>query len=61
MTEKRIKVTLIKGKFGRGARKLACVHGLGLKRTHQTVELQDSPCVRGMINKVSHLVRVEEI
>jgi len=51
----------VKSKFGRGATQMACVHGLGLKRMHHTVEVQDSPAVRGMINKVSHLVRVEEI
>ncbi|MEK9626981.1 MAG: 50S ribosomal protein L30 [Gammaproteobacteria bacterium] len=61
MPEKKIKVTLVKSKFGRGATQIACVHGLGLKRMHHTVEVQDSPAVRGMINKVSHLVRVEEI
>ncbi len=60
MSAKRIKVTLVKSKHGRGARQLACVHGLGLRRIHQTVELEDSPMVRGMINKVSHLLRVEE-
>jgi len=60
MADKRIKVTLVKSKFGRGARQIACVHGLGLKRMHQTVELEDSASVRGMINKVPHLVRVEE-
>ena len=60
MSAKRIKVTLVKSKHGRGARQLACVHGLGLRRIHQTVELEDSPMVRGMSNKVSHLLRVEE-
>ncbi|MDB3946290.1 50S ribosomal protein L30 [Gammaproteobacteria bacterium] len=60
MSAKRIKVTLVKSKYGRGARQLACVHGLGLRRIHQTVELEDSPMIRGMVNKVSHLIRVEE-
>jgi large subunit ribosomal protein L30 len=60
MSAKRIKVTLVKSKYGHGARQLACVQGLGLRRIHQTVELEDSPMVRGMINKVSHLLRVEE-
>ena len=60
MSAKRIKVTLVKSKYGRGARQLACVQGLGLRRIHQTVELEDSPMVRGMINKVSLLLRVEE-
>jgi len=59
MSSRRIKVTLVKSKFGRGARQLACVHGLGLRRMHQTVELEDTAAVRGMVNKVSHLVRVE--
>ena len=59
MSNRRIKVTLVKSKFGRGARQLACVHGLGLRRMHQTVELEDTAAVRGMVNKVSHLVRVE--
>ena len=59
MSNKKIKVTLVKSKFGRGARQLACVHGLGLRRINQTVELEDTPAIKGMINKVSHLVRVE--
>ncbi len=61
MPDKTIKVTLIKSKFGRGSRQLACIHGLGLRRIHQTVEVEDSPMVRGMINKVTHLVKWEEI
>ena len=43
MSNRRIKVTLVKSKFGRGARQLACVHGLGLRRIHQTVELEETP------------------
>ena len=61
MPDKTIKVTLIKSKFGRGSRQLACIHGLGLRRIHQTVEVEDSPMVRGMINKVTLLVKWEEI
>ncbi len=60
MPEKKIKVTLVKSKFGRGATDGVCTWpwtGSG----YHTVEVQDSPAVRGMINKVSHLVRVEEI
>jgi large subunit ribosomal protein L30 len=60
MTEKTLKVTLIKGKYGRGRKHIACVHGLGLRRIHHTVELEDTPSVRGMINKIPHLLRVEE-
>ena len=59
MSNQKIKVTLVKSKFGRGTRQLACVHGLGLRRINQTVELEDTPAIKGMINKVSHLVRVE--
>ncbi|MED5228948.1 MAG: 50S ribosomal protein L30 [Pseudomonadota bacterium] len=40
---------------------LACVNGLGLRRVNHSVELTDSAAIRGMINKVSHLVKVEEI
>ena len=61
MSNQRLKITLIKSKFGRGAKQLACVHGLGLRRINQTVELEDTPAIKGMINKVSHLLRVELI
>ena len=59
MSNRQIKVTLVKSKFGRGAKQLACVHGLGLRRMHQTVELEETPAIIGMVNKVSHLVKVE--
>ncbi|HJP37880.1 MAG: 50S ribosomal protein L30 [Gammaproteobacteria bacterium] len=59
-TEKKIQVTLIKSKFGRLKAHKACVAGLGLRRMHQTVEVIDTPENRGMINKVSYLLRVEE-
>ena len=59
MSNRRIKVTLVKSKFGRGARQLACVHGLGLRRIHQTVELEETPAIIGMVNKVSHQVKLE--
>lgn len=45
---------------GRGVKQQACVRGLGLRRLHQTVEVQDTPSVRGMIAKVSYLLKVEE-
>ena len=57
---KKLKVTLVKSKFGRLKAHKACVAGLGLRRIHQTVEVQDTPENRGMINKVSYLLRVEE-
>jgi large subunit ribosomal protein L30 len=60
MANKTLKVTLVKGKYGRGRKHLACVHGLGLRRMHQTVEVEDTPAVRGMINKIPYMLRVEE-
>lgn len=58
--EKKIKLTLVKSLNGRLKNHLACVRGLGLHRIHETVEIGDSPCIRGMINKVNYLLRVEE-
>ena len=58
--EKTVKVTLVKSKFGRLKAHKACVAGLGLRRMHQTVEVIDTPENRGMINRVSYLLRVEE-
>jgi len=57
---KKIKVTLIKSRFGRLKAHRACVAGLGLRKINQTVEVIDTPENRGMINKVSYLLRVEE-
>ena len=59
-TAKTIKITLVKSKHGRLKAHKACVAGLGLRRMHQTVEVIDTPENRGMINKVSYLLRVEE-
>ncbi|MAF83575.1 MAG: 50S ribosomal protein L30 [Chromatiales bacterium] len=59
-TAKKIQVTLVKSKHGRLKAHKACVAGLGLRRIHQTVEVIDTPENRGMINKVSYLLRVEE-
>jgi large subunit ribosomal protein L30 len=59
MTDKTIKVKLVKGLAGCKRTHRDTVRGLGLKRIHQTVELQDTPSVRGMIDKVYYLVRVE--
>ena len=55
-----VKVTLVKSPIGTKAEASRTrVRGLGLRRLHQTVELEDTPAVRGMINQVSYLVRVE--
>jgi large subunit ribosomal protein L30 len=56
---KKIKVTLAKGIARCREDHVATVRGLGLKWTNHTVELVDTPSVRGMINKVSYLLRVE--
>jgi len=58
MTNKTLKVTLIKSPISAKAAHQATVRGLGLKRMRQTRELVDTPAVRGMINKVAHLVKV---
>ena len=59
MAEKTIKVTLVKDLMGTKQDHRATVRGLGLRRRNHTVELQDTPAVRGMINKVSYLVKCE--
>ncbi len=60
MSQKTVKVTLVKSKNGRLKSHKACVAGLGLRRMHQTVEVIDTPENRGMINKVSYLLKVED-
>ena len=55
---KQLKVTLVHSKFGRKPKHLDCVTGLGLRRIHQTVIVEDTACNRGMINKVSYLLKV---
>jgi len=55
----KIKVTLVKSTIGRIASHRACVAGLGLRRIRHAVELQDTPAVRGMINAVGYLLKVE--
>lgn len=59
MSDRKITVRLIKGLAGTRQSHRDTVRGLGLKRLHQTVELLDTPAVRGMIGKVYYLVRVE--
>ena len=57
---KRVKVTLVKSTIGFGKKQAAVVEGLGLRRINHTVELADTPSMRGMIHKVRHLVTVGE-
>jgi large subunit ribosomal protein L30 len=56
----KIKVKQVKSVIGYDRRQRANVRGLGLRRMHQVVEVEDTPAVRGMIRKVGHLVAVVE-
>ena len=58
-TAKKIKVTLVKSVNGTKQSHRATVRGLGLRRLNSSAELEDTPAVRGMINKVSYLVKCE--
>ena len=60
-TAKQLKVTLLKSRYGRLKNHKACVAGLGLRKIRQSVVVEDTPQNRGMINKVSYLVSVEEV
>ncbi|CDD72748.1 50S ribosomal protein L30 [Duodenibacillus massiliensis] len=57
--KKTVKVTLVKSPIGTNEKQRATLLGLGLKKLHQTRELEDTPAVRGMITKVAFLVRAE--
>jgi large subunit ribosomal protein L30 len=61
MTDKKMmKVSLVRSTNGRLDSHKACVRGLGLRRIHQTVEVEDTPATRGMLAKVSYLVKEVE-
>ena len=57
--KKTVKVVLVKSPIGILPKHKLCLKGLGLRRMRQSVEVEDTPAVRGMINKVNYLVRVE--
>ncbi len=57
---KTVKVTQVKSSIGRLPKHRATLKGLGLRRIRHTVELEDTPSVRGMINLVSYMVKVED-
>jgi large subunit ribosomal protein L30 len=57
----KLEVTLTRSVIGRPQDQKDTVKALGLRKTNQTVEHQDNPAIRGMINKVAHLVEVKEI
>lgn len=60
MAKETIKVTQVKSSAGRLRNHQACLAGLGLRRIGHTVEVEDTPSVRGMINKAHYLLKVEE-
>jgi len=57
--KKTVKVTLVRSPIGSLPKHKLCLQGLGLKRMHQCVEVEDTPAVRGMINKVSYMLAVD--
>ena len=59
MSDKSIRVTLVKSPAGRLKKHRACVAGLGLRRIGHSVEVEDTPAVRGMIDRVSYMLQVE--
>ncbi len=58
--KKTMKVKLVRSMHGRLKKHQACVRGLGLRRMHQVVEVEDTPATRGMLNKVSYMVELVE-
>ena len=58
--KKNMKVTLFKSMNGRLKAHQACARGLGLRRIGHTVEVEDTPSTRGMVNKINYMVKVEE-
>lgn len=55
-----LKITLVKSMIGRPEKHRKVLRGMGLTKINRTVELEDTPSIRGMVNAVSHLVKVEE-
>lgn len=60
-TVKSVKVTLVKSMSGRLKSHIDCAHGLGIRKMHNPVTVIDTPENRGMINKISYMVKVEEV
>jgi len=58
--KKMMKVKLVRSVHGRLKGHQACVRGLGLRRMHQVVEVEDTPCTRGMVATVPYMVKVVE-
>jgi large subunit ribosomal protein L30 len=57
----KLRVTLVRSPSGKLGNHRDTVRGLGLRRMHHSVEVQDTPEIRGMVNKVNYLVQVEEL
>ncbi|MFF2890717.1 MULTISPECIES: 50S ribosomal protein L30 [Paenibacillus] len=57
----KLQITLVRSLIGRNEKQRATVESLGLRKIRQSVVLNDSPAIRGMVNHVSHLVKVEEV
>jgi large subunit ribosomal protein L30 len=60
MANKTMKVTLTRSPIGCQPKHKECVKGLGLRKIGSTVELEDTPSTRGMVNRISYMVRVED-
>ncbi len=60
MPKKALRITLIKSFFGRLPSHRATVKGLGFRKIGQTVELEDTLAIRGMVNKISYLLKIED-
>ena len=56
----KIKITLVKSLAGRLKAHQACARGLGIKKIHKTIEINDTPENRGMVNKINYLLKVEK-
>ncbi len=59
-SDKVLQVTLVKSPIGYTKDQKATVRALGLRRMNQTIEHKDSPAIRGMLNKIIHLIKIEE-
>ncbi len=57
----KIKITQVKSKIGSTERQKKTLEALGLKKLHSSVEVEATPQIKGMVNKVSHLLNVEEV
>ena len=56
----KIKITLVKSLAGRLKAHQACARGLGIRKIHKTIEINDTPENRGMVNKINYLLKIEK-